>query len=282
VHHEVSKLNCKKVVVCLIVLSFLVALLRTSQLSLASVQKKHHIAKGAPLRERIEFKVKWSFVPLIHTYMEVYDASCSEHRAAFLLTHQAAMNSFWNDRMESLIDTESLLPYVMETIIKDGDKRWKEKVLFRRLEGKATFIHPDRKSGKELIDQFPISPNSMDPLSAFYNLRYRISPSHPYQSFAGLTGAKKFKIEGKLVGEEKIRVPAGSFDTYRIECSLSYWPIKENAQDQLKKDSKDEIKAFSLWITKDSHHYPVQIRYRLSVGSLWVRAVSIRDYGLFS
>jgi hypothetical protein len=240
------------------------------------------MAKRLPLRERIEFKVKWSFVPLVHTYMEVYNASSSEHGAAFLLTHQAAMNSFWNDRMESLVDSNSLLPYVMETIIKDGDKRWKEKVLFRRLERKATFIHPDRKSGKEIIDQFPITANSMDPLSAFFNLRYRISPTSPLQSFGGLTGTKKFKIEGKLVGEEKIRVPAGSFDTYRIECTLSYWPIKGKTQKQLKKTSKDEIRAFSLWITKDSHHYPVQIRYRLSVGSLWVRAVSIRDYGLFS
>ncbi|MBW1729611.1 MAG: DUF3108 domain-containing protein [Deltaproteobacteria bacterium] len=234
------------------------------------------------LRERIQFKVKWSFVPLIETYMELYYSNRAEGPPAYRLTHQAAMNSFWNDHMESVINSKSLLPYLMETIIKDGDKRWKEKVVFDRNHCKATFSYLDRKTGKPIVERLPISPQGMDPLSAFYNLRHRISPSDPTAAFEGLTGSRRFRIEGRLARQETVKVPAGTFDTYRIECSLSYWPTKKTKEKALKKDDKDEIKAFTLWITKDAHHYPVQIRYRLSLGSLWVRAVSVQDHGLFS
>lgn len=275
-------MNLRRIFVFLVVALLVAFFVRTLEPSLASIEIGSRQVKALPLRERIEFKVKWSFVPLINTYMEVYYSSSQEHGNAFLLTHQAAMNSFWNDRMESVINPESLLPYLMETTIKDGDRRWKEKVVFDRRSQKATFIHPDRKSGQTIVEHFSINPNSMDPLSAFYSLRYRISPSSPLAAFEGLTGSKRFKIQGKLVGQETVVVPAGSFDTYRIECTLSYWPTKKDNEKKLKNAGKDEIKAFTLWITKDSHRYPVQIRYRLSLGSLWVRAISVQDYGLFS
>jgi len=255
---------------------------RASFISFASVGSNLDDKRPSVLKERIEFKVKWSFIPLIHTYMEVYRTTTGDSGSPYRLTHQAAMNSFWNDRMESLINPDSLLPYLMETTIKDGDKRWKEKVVFNRQNQKATFIHSDRKTGQTIVEQYPISPLSMDPLSAFYKLRHRVSPSNPTATFDGLTGSRWFRIEGKLVRTETVDVPAGSFDTYKIECTLSYWPTKKEPEKELKKQDKDEIKAFTLWVTKDSHRYPVQIRYRLSVGSLWVRAVSIQDYGLFS
>ena len=261
---------------------FSLIFLSASLFSFASVGNNLGDQYVSTLKERIEFKVKWSFIPLIHTYMEVYNTSTEQEGEIYRLTHQAAMNSFWNDRMESFVNPDSLLPYLMETTIKDGENRWKEKVVFNRQTREATFIHPDKKTGETIIEQFPITPLSMDPLSAFYNLRHRLSPTNPSAAFEGLTGSRKFRIQGKLIGQEKVDVPAGSFGTYKIECTLSYWSSKKETGKELKKENKDEIKAFTLWVTKDSHRYPVQIRYKLSVGSLWVRAVAIQDYGLFS
>ena len=275
-------MNASKNLVHYIVTIFCIIGISALSLSFASTGQTITEGDKALLKERIEFKVSWSFIPLIHTFMELYgDSSEKLSQPTYRLAHQASMNSFWNDRMESVIDSRSLLPYMMETIIKDGEKMWKEKVVFDRQSQKATFIHQNRKTGEKIVDEFFISPLSMDPLSAFYNLRHRISPAHPYAAFEGLTGSKRFKIEARFVGQESVDVPAGSFGTFRIKCTLSYWPCK-GTEKQLKKENKDEIKSFTLWVTKDANRFPVQIRYRLSVGSLWVRAVSILDHGIFS
>jgi len=274
-------LNLRKSLSYSALIIFCTVLIWISPLSLASVETPK-VDKDLLLRERIEFKVNWSFIPLVHTFMEVYSTgSQNGPEPTYRLTHQAAMNSFWNDRMESVIDSRSLLPYMMQTIIKDGNKKWREKVVFDRQDQKATFIHQNHKTGETLIEQFSIDPGSMDPLSAFYNLRHRIGPHCRSAVFEGLTGSRRFKIQGKLLGQENVEVPAGRFGTYKIECTLSYWPC-EGKEKQLKKDAKDEIKSFTLWVTRDSHRYPVKIRYRLSVGSLWVRAISIQDYDLLS
>ncbi len=210
--------------------------------------------------------------------MEIFQLPGDEDTPSYLLTHQAAMNTFWNDRMESEIDSVSLLPRQMQTIIKDGEKDRKETVIFDRALGKARFVREDGESGETIVDHIDISPRSMDPLSAFYSLRKRLSPDTPAIELEGIIGLRRFRMRGNLVGEEEIKVPAGVFSTYRFDCSLQSWMQDPDGGKKSLGREKMKNNPFTLWVTKDEHRFPVQIRYRLPLGSLWVRALTLESH----
>ena len=108
--------------------------------------------ENANLQERIQFSVKWWFVPLVDTYMETYSLPNQETPDFYRLTHQAAVNTFWNDRMESIINSRSLLPLEMETIIKDKDgQHSKNRIIFERDRGTARLLTVDPESGKVVV-----------------------------------------------------------------------------------------------------------------------------------
>lgn len=228
------------------------------------------------LKERIEFAVKWSFVPLLDTYMETFILPGENDGAPlYLLTHQAAKNAFWNDRMESLIDSESFLPRQMETIIKDG---LKERIIFERQIRKARLLKPDAKRNQAVEETIDISSQSMDPLSAFYYMRMHLSPLNPQLELKGITGPRRFRLHGKLTGQVRLKVPAGNFVAYRLECNLSSWMRKVPGKQMEGNGGRIENNPFTLWVTADAHRFPIQIRYRLALGSLWVRAKSLQSH----
>ena len=230
------------------------------------------------LKERIEFTTKWFLIHLVDTYMETYQQPGGEEPSFYRLGHKAAKNIFWNDRMESIVEARSLLPQRMDTYIKDGKGYRKESIIFERDRGIARFLRQDRESGQTLEEEVGITPNSMDPLCAFFNLRKRLSPNNPSLELEGTTGSRRFTLEGKLMGEEQINVPAGSFETYRYKCILQYWSERANGRKNGKKIEKRENNPFTLWVSQDDHRFPVQIIYNLPLGNLHVRATSVRHY----
>ncbi|MBW2095295.1 MAG: DUF3108 domain-containing protein [Deltaproteobacteria bacterium] len=230
----------------------------------------------AHLKERITFSVKWSFVPLINTSMETFFVPNQDGPAFYLLTHQAAMNSFWNDRMESLIDSKTLLPRKMETIKKGEEGDQTESIVFDRQAGTATFLKPGKGEDPPIEECISISAKSMDPLSAFYYMRKRLSPENPSLHVEGITGPRRFKMQGKLVGKETLKVPAGTFVAYRLECRLDSWVRSKNGEQVSSRKTRVKNNPFTLWVSADENRFPVQIRYRLPLGSLWVRAVTLK------
>jgi len=236
--------------------------------------------KGSTLRpmERIEFDVKWSFIPLIETYMETFLLPNKEGPALYVLTHQAAMNTFWNDRMESIVSSESLLPSQMETIIKEREKDRKEIIVFQRNLGRAQFYKQDGDKETVFVEAIDISENSMDPLSAFYCLRKKLGPEYPKLELEGITGSRRFILSGELQGEQRLTLPVGTFKTYRIECNMQYWTMDQKDTKTTSRSEQPEGNRFTMWITEDHHRFPLQIRYHLPLGSLWIRASSLKHY----
>jgi len=262
----------------LCILSICLALLVNAFGFHRGVARELPVGDVSSLRERIEFSVKWSFVTLLKTCMETHGLGNGKDPIFYRLTHQAASNIFWNDRMASIIDSESLLPYRMETVIKEGKEVFVESIVFERDLGKALFSHQEPQTGRSIVDRLEITDMSMDPLSAFYYLRKRLSPGNPSLELEGITGSRRFVLRGRLAAEESIDVPAGNFEVYRVECSFEYWPQGDRARPTRIKSKGKKNCSFTLWVSQDNHRLPVQIRYHLPLGSLWVKAISLTCY----
>jgi hypothetical protein len=240
---------------------------------------------GAPrLMERIEFSVNWSFIPLIKTHMETYRLGSGEDHIFYRLTHEAASNAFWNDYMASIIDPVSLLPTRVETIVREGKKLSRQSIVFDRGVGKALFSYQKPQTGRHVLASMDITERSMDPLSAFYAIRKRLSPGNPVLELRGIMGSRRFVMRGRLAAQERVRVSAGTFETYRLECQLVYWPgggEDDAGQTRVEEDNASAKRTpFTLWVSQDEDRFPIQIRYDLPLGSLWVKATFLQSYDL--
>jgi hypothetical protein len=106
---------------------------------------------------------------------------------------------------------------------KGGETHRKKSIIFERHLGRARLLDQKHRDVEPTVGRVKITPTSMDPLSAFYYLRMRLSPANPFPELKGITDSGRFSLRGELVGEETIRVPAGSFRTFRVEGTLDYW-----------------------------------------------------------
>jgi hypothetical protein len=86
------------------------------------------------------------------------------------------------------------------------------------------------------------------PLASDYKTTLRI--------FTGLGGGNVVSLEAKVTGEEKVEVPAGTFDCYKVELSL----VRQ-----------------TFWYSTDAHHYPVKFEGGGVIGVL--AAVTQRQAG---
>jgi len=89
------------------------------------------------------------------------------------------------------------------------------------------------------------------PLASDYKTTLRI--------FSGLGGGNIIPTQTEVAGQEKVEVPAGTFDCYKVELSLA---------GQMKQ---------TLWYSTDAHHYPVKFEGKGVIGVL--AAVTQRKVG---
>lgn len=107
-----------------------------------------------------------------------------------------------------------------------------------------------------------IEPFTHDVLSAFYFIRTQPLKVGDSFDLAAVSGKKKYNLKVLCHGREKIRVPAGEFQTLIVE------PV-------LKGDGLFKAKGkLTIWVTDDEFHTPVKMQSKIPVGSIKAELVS--------
>ena len=79
---------------------------------------------------------------------------------------------------------------------------------------------------------------------------------------AAVSGKKKYKLRVLCHGKEKVKVPAGEFETLVVE------PV-------LKDDGLFKAKGkLTIWLTDDEVHMPVKMQSKIPVGSIKAELLS--------
>ena len=99
--------------------------------------------------------------------------------------------------------------------------------------------------------------NAHDPISAFYHLRLHQLKVNDRIIMNVNTGEENYKIGARVVGEKKIRTPAGEFDCLVLE---PYFKDKDDP----------EKKTLKIYITNDVRKMPVLITSKLPFGQVVV------------
>jgi len=157
-----------------------------------------------------------------------------------------------NDRVESLFD-----PQIMQTLSFNLSESHGKRKRRRSL----TFDHAGRTVVSRLNNDPPQTLNIPDPvqdaLSSLFYLRtqddFTIGRTHVIEVH---DSGKNWSVEVHTLAREKVKTPAGEFDTIKVKTFPKYEGVFMN---------KGEI---FIWLTDDSRELPVLMKSTIAIGSI--------------
>lgn len=212
--------------------------------------------------ERLTYSLSWLKIRAGTAVMSSSDAPPVDGRAAFNLVTTAKSNSVVtklypvDNRVESLIDAETLAPYHMTFRRREGTRKNDFDVTFRHREGTAV----DIKDG--VAETIPIPPQTHDLLSCLYYVRSLPSVEPGSTIFLNLHHDKKnYRVEVRVEGTERVKGPRGDAETIRVLVILPFQGIFLNEGN------------IRVWLTNDAYRTPVMMRAKVIIGSVVARLV---------
>ena len=203
--------------------------------------------------EEMEYAVQYGVLPAGTLDIGIRELDTLNGRPAYHIVFRAesnrAISTIYDISSveESWFDAREFysLRYTREST--ENDKtRTKEYVFDQR---RQVRIEPDG-------DESPASPRAVDQVAMFYYVR--LLPLEPGAEFVLRNQAdpddNPLTIE--VLKQERIRVPAGSFDTYVLDLDVT------TDGGLFKKGGENRI-----WVTTDARHVPVKISSRIGPGS---------------
>lgn len=209
--------------------------------------------------ERLTFALKWTIVPAGTAVLEVLPR---EHMAGldafhFVLTARsnAFVDAFYTvrDRVDAWADAALQRSLLYRKKQHEGSTRRDITVTFDWEAMTAQYVN-----GNDIHDPIAITAGSFDPLSVFYWSRF-VPLAVGDRLQRPVTDGKKHVLGiAHVVRRERIRVPAGRFDTFLIEPDLRHvGGVFEKSPDA----------KLQLWVTADRRRLPVKLKSKVIVGS---------------
>ena len=167
-----------------------------------------------------------------------------------------------NDTYEVWLAENTLLPLRFANDLKEGKYLFKSTYTYDWHGMKVSTVSRNAKWSEDSLNEMKISPESMDPLSMFYNMRgmdvssFREGEERPLH----LVFSKKIRhISFKFLGRENYSVPKlGKFRTLKFSCQL----VNDDGQ------SFEDGSEFYIWITDDMNKIPIYLESPIKVGSV--------------
>lgn len=213
-------------------------------------------AAAQKIPEKLVYSLSWAGITVGTASQEIVDEG--ENRRII----SSARSNDWLSRFFPVDDrTESLLlkkepfpgePRTYRMLFKEG-RRVRDREISFNVAGRVANYH-DRKSGERAI--VPIDPETFDIYSSFYYVRHQ--PLVPGRSFyiSVLDSKKLHRIEIRVLKRERVSVPAGVFDTVKVEPMVKPVGVFEGKR------------GAYIWLTDDDRRIPVKAQTKVAVGSV--------------
>ena len=204
--------------------------------------------------------------------LEVQDMALVNGVEAYHFILTATSNAFIDiffkvrDRIDSYADAGMNHSLQYRKDQKEGKTRKDIRVDFDWDRNESTYVNFD--SEPEVAS---LLPGSFDPLSIFYysrllDLRRGEEYQHPVAD-----GQKNMMGILRVIGREKVTVPAGTFDTFVLEPDL------QKVEGVFAKNKESRIR---IWVSDDAHRLLVKMRSKVVVGSFVAELEAFEGHNL--
>lgn len=191
-----------------------------------------------------------------------------EHGPEYHVLGNAQIMSFFrwffdmNDTYEVWLDQKTLLPHRFANDLKEGRYLFKSWYTYDWDKMSVRTVSSRQKWDEDRIVDIPLTRESMDPLSMFYNMRsedigaYEKDVDIPLQ----LVFAKKIRnINFRFLGRETLNLKkVGKYKALKFSCEL----VNDDGQ------SFEDGTEFYVWISDDENKIPLYLESPVKVGSV--------------
>jgi hypothetical protein len=211
--------------------------------------------------EELVFNVMYGFVKAGTATLAIPEMVDSEGRKAYHITSRARSSKGFsmvfevNDKVDSYWDAAALRSVRFEKHLREGDYKKDEEIRFDYAAGKARY-----RNGKEV----PIESDVQDMLSSLYRVRTLDLEVGRSIFMEAHSDGKNYNLEVRVIAEERVTTPAGTFDCYVVE------PLLKGAGLFRHKGS------LQIWFAKDGTRMPVLMKTKIPVGSIVAELASYR------
>ena len=162
------------------------------------------------------------------------------------------------DRFESTFDPKSFCSLHLYKHTEEGFRRKDTNISFDYGRGKAVLDEKNLKTNETKRVENDIPSCATDVLTGVYYLSsLPLQPGSKY-TFPLNDGSKTQIVEVVAEAKEKVKTPAGNFDTIRVQPAANSGLLKDRGK-------------VWIWFSDDAAHMPVQMRARMFWGTLTFR-----------
>ncbi len=241
---------------CIVIFCVQIAFASTSQ---QSSKKSRSINYPFAQGEKLTYVISWSkIIDAGVAVMEVKNTTTADGRQGYQFvasTHSVGvLEQFFpiRDVVESLVDAHELYSISFNLRENHGGKKRKRIIVFDHNNKTALFRLND-----DLPETYSIPKGIQDALSSLYYVRTH----HDFLIEKPITvdvfdSGKTWSVEIYTLGRERIKTPAGEFDTIKVKTYPKYEGVFMN---------KGEI---FIWITDDEKKIPVLMKSTITLGSI--------------
>jgi len=220
-------------------------------------------AVSKPFRpgESLRFSVQYGPIHAGSAWLEVHGSADSNGSAVDTLVARAESNSFFSltfkvrNRIESVWDSDRRISEAYREDRHEGKYRARSEIRFDQERGEARY-----DDGRV----FPIPPRVQDALSSFYYTRYQSLPIGGSLVFDYHASRRSQPLEVRVLGRDRVHVPAGTFDCIVVEPVLKAGGIFKHSGRLL------------VWLTADQRRIPVLMKSKVAIGSISVILQSMK------
>jgi hypothetical protein len=208
--------------------------------------------------EKLEYDLNWGFIPVGEATLEILETNFNGFKAweikFFVRTNDFA-DAFYKVRTKavSLVDGNFTRTFMYKKSQKEGKTQKEIVVDFDYENQKSLYVENDSKALEKSI-----TGNVFDPLAITYAFRKIPVKKGDERILPTCDGKKSLSVLVKVVAEESINVPFGSFNAYDAR------PQIKNLSGVFKKSPKGMLR---VWYTSDNRMIPIKISSKVVVGS---------------
>lgn len=220
--------------------------------------------------EKLTFDITWMGISAATATLEVFEKTKYKGNEVYHIVSTARSSKFIStfypvdDRVETFIDAKEIFSYLLKVRQREGRYKSDKETEFDHVNHKAYYRKVNSKE-----EVFNIPPKVQDALSCYYYFRTLDNIDVGKSVFIDTFENKKtWQLEVQVLGREKIKTPAGEFNTILVKPLLKFKGVFINKGDVY------------LWVTDDYRRIPVQMKSKVIIGYFTATLISIEGTAL--
>ena len=242
-----------------------------NQGSIATIGPAAHIQPPLPTYrfpddQAYVYTAEWHFFTAGTSTVKL-EAVGNEHRVSAVAHSSGMANVLYgvHDRFEALYDSKTFCSISVTKHIEEGSHKRETQVTYDYPKRKSILHEKNLKTGETKYAENDIPPCVTDVVTGFYYVQaLPLQPGNSY-IFPVNDGGKTAEVTARVEGKEQVKVPAGTFQTVRLSAEATSGTLKGRGK-------------IWTWFTDDANHTPVQMRAKLTWGTLLFRLQRVEKH----